>query len=1031
MREGLFLLALSAGFAVQPLPAQLAPDQALGSMKPAPGLEVSLFATEPDLVNPTCMDIDPEGRVWVCEGVNYRGKAHPPHRKTGDRIVVLEDTDGDGRADRSRTFYQGLDLEAPLGILWLGDRIYVSQSPRIFSIEIRPDGSAGEKRDFLTGFKGVNHDHGVHSLILGPDGLLYGAFGNEGADVTDRSGRRIRSDGRPYFGGMVFRCTLDGSGLEVLAHNFRNNYECALDSFGTIFQSDNDDDGNQWVRFIYVMQGGNYGYLGPTGRHWSEEKKSHWHLEDPGVAPLLVRTGGGSPTGLCVYEGRLLPERYRGMCIHADAGPRVVQCFRLKPLGAGYHLEEAPLDENGRQTVETLSRIVKPEVVLTSSDTWFRPSDVAVAPDGSLLVADWYDPGVGGHGMGDTSRGRIYRLTPAGERGYRPPPLDLSSEEGILRALGSPALSVRSLASLKLREMGPKPLGSLSKLARSGEAVERARALWLLWALPAGRALAEETLRAPDPRFRVLGVRALKENDRARFLELTRPLRKDPDPQVRREILLELRDVAGDEAARAIAELAGGFDGHDRFYLAAIGIASRGREDAVFRKLKESWGGAFGPIAASILWELRPPEAAPFLSGLLKEEGRPEAERVLIARALVELDGEPPALAILDLLESKAGAELKREAASLIASRLGSRWRFLSEKKELARAAEGFLTSDQLAPWGVKLAAAGRLRALRPSLERMARERAVSDPLRPAAVQALAALDDPASVPLLAELARSEAAPASEEAVAALGRMSGAAPVEALRAILLETASPSLRSSTVKALGGSRSGAILLVKLAQENELPEAARALATTVVHSSGYEEVRLLGAKSLPRPRAKGGKDLPPPAELLAQKGDPARGEKAFFDEGKGNCGRCHRVKGRGNDVGPELSVIGGKLGRDALLESILSPSASISHEYKVWILQTRSAGFVTGTIADETGDQVTVRDANGKRMTFKKSDVTARTPSEVSLMPEGLAGSMTAGDLMDIVDFLARERPAGTAAGAARAAGEPSGSRAAKGR
>src|SRR5262245_60456632 len=92
-----------------PLSAQLPPEKAIASMKPAAGLEVSLFAAEPDVLNPTCMDVDAEGRVWVCEGVNYRGKAHPPYRKTGDRIVVLEDTDGDGRADRCRTFYQGLD----------------------------------------------------------------------------------------------------------------------------------------------------------------------------------------------------------------------------------------------------------------------------------------------------------------------------------------------------------------------------------------------------------------------------------------------------------------------------------------------------------------------------------------------------------------------------------------------------------------------------------------------------------------------------------------------------------------------------------------------------------------------------------------------------------------------------------------------------------------------------------------------------------------------------------------------------------
>jgi hypothetical protein len=158
----------------------------------------------------------------------------------------------------------------------------VSQSPDIFTLDIRPDGSAGEKRSFLTGFGGRNHDHGVHSVFLGPDGLLYGAFGNEGAHVTDRGGGKIATDGKPYFGGCVFRCNVDGTGLKILAHNFRNNYECALDAFGNIWQSDNDDDGNQWVRFTYVMTGGNYGFLGPTGRHGARRRNpiSTWRIRE-------------------------------------------------------------------------------------------------------------------------------------------------------------------------------------------------------------------------------------------------------------------------------------------------------------------------------------------------------------------------------------------------------------------------------------------------------------------------------------------------------------------------------------------------------------------------------------------------------------------------------------------------------------------------------------------------------------------------------------------------------------------------------
>ena len=132
---------------------------------------------------------------------------------------------------------------------------------------------------------------------------------------------------------MVFRCDLDGSNVETLGWNFRNNWEVTVDSFGTLWQSDNDDDGNKGVRINYVMEFGNYGYKDEfTGAGWQTPRENiekeipqrHWHLNDPGVVPNLLHTGAGSPTGICVYEGTLLPKQFHGQMIHCDAGPSVV-----------------------------------------------------------------------------------------------------------------------------------------------------------------------------------------------------------------------------------------------------------------------------------------------------------------------------------------------------------------------------------------------------------------------------------------------------------------------------------------------------------------------------------------------------------------------------------------------------------------------------------------------------------------------------------------------------------------------------------
>src|SRR6187549_375619 len=144
---------------------------------------------------------------------------------------------------------------------------------------------------------------------------------------------------------MVFRCNLDGREVEMLAWNFRNNWEVSVDSFGTLWQSDNDDDGNKGVRINYVMEFGNYGYSDEmTGAGWqsarlgieSEIPQRHWHLNDPGVVPNLLQTGAGSPTGMVIYEGSLLPVQFRDQIIHADAGPNVVRSYPVKKNGAGY-----------------------------------------------------------------------------------------------------------------------------------------------------------------------------------------------------------------------------------------------------------------------------------------------------------------------------------------------------------------------------------------------------------------------------------------------------------------------------------------------------------------------------------------------------------------------------------------------------------------------------------------------------------------------------------------------------------------------
>jgi len=597
---------------------------AVSGLDVANGLKVELFAGEPLLLSPTNIDVDHRGRVWVCEVVNYRHfrNTNNSPRETGDRILILEDSDGDGVADKTTVFYEGRDIDSAHGICVLGNKAIVSAGSNVFVLTDEDGDSIADKKEVLfTGISGVQHDHGIHSFAFGPDGKLYFNFGNEGRQlldkegkpVVDKAGNVVNDKRNPYQMGMAFRCNLDGSELETIGWNFRNNWELCVDSFGAVWQSDNDDDGNRAVRINFVMEYGNYGYRDEmTGDTWriartgmeAEIPDRHWHLNDPGVVPNLIQTGAGSPTGILLYEGNLLPARYRGQLIHCDAGPSIVRAYSMKRDGAGYQAKILPL-------------------LTGSRDNWFRPSDVCVAPDGSLIVADWYDPGVGGHRMGDIQRGRLFRVTPKSTTEYNVPTLDLDSVDGAIAALTSPNMATRYMAWSALESMDQKVVESqLKKVYRATKKKPRAKAR-LLWAL--GKFSNDRTeavtlgLKAPNANIRAAAIRLSRQLDMDPIKTLE-PHVEDKSPIVRREIAIALRYCDCADMPRLWAKLAAQHDGEDRWYLEALGIAADLRWEACYATWINNHGLDLKTAAArDIVWRCRAPQASRHLVRLIVE----------------------------------------------------------------------------------------------------------------------------------------------------------------------------------------------------------------------------------------------------------------------------------------------------------------------------------------------------------------------------------------------------------------------------
>ena len=983
----------------------------LKSLHPADGLEVTLFAAEPLVKNPTDMDIDERGRVWITEGVNYRssfqswGILDP----AGDRIVILEDTDGDGVADKATTFYQGPEINAALGICVLGNKVIVSCSPNVYIFtDTNGDGKADKKEILFSGISGVDHDHGVHAVSFGPDGKLYFNFGNasgqikdkDGKPIIDLAGNEINNHGHPYREGMVFRCNLDGSQVEVLACNFRNPYEVAVDSFGTLWQSDNDDDGNRSVRLNYVMEYGNFGYVDEmTGAGWGARRSNlereipnrHWHQNDPGVIPNLLVTGAGAPTGILIYEGTLLPGVFQNQIILGDAGARVVRSVPVQPDGAGYKAANIPL--------------------LSSSDTWFRPSDVCVAPDGSVYVADWNDPVVGGHDMGDrdpdTMTGRVYRLAPPGVKPSMPP-LDLTTAAGCVKALQSPNLSTRYLAWTALQAMPSGAKKELQNVWKSSPNPRlRARALFSL-AQEAGSAAKFVALALKDknPDLRITGLRIAREH-KLDVIPLVKSLVDDPSPQVRRECAIALRHNPSPQAPTLWAALARQDDGHDRWYLEALGIGADRQEDKFFDAWLSSVGTNWNtPGGRDIIWRSRAPAAAGFLAKIISDPNTTASERPRYFRAFDFISGPEKTAALVELLIAHSRAP-SAPGHETIAFETLTRLQGLdvATHPEIKAALAESLASSRGTPEFVNFVQDFHLQDQNAGLL----EVALRHPTEESGVQAMHLVLVSRDLTLLENGLR------DTNSAFRLAEVLGNTRDKSILPVLLpllndQQIDSAARRQAVRSLAQVKEGASQLLQLARDNQLPNDVKFTATMELNHVRWPDLKALAAQVLPAPQGRNAQSLPPLPELLQMRGDVARGAQVFARP-EAACITCHRINEKGADLGPALSEIGAKLGKDALYEAILDPSAGIAFGYEAWQIALKSGDEAFGIVVSDTADELLIKDAKAIPIHIKKSDILSRRQSKVSLMPAGLQQTMSTQDLVDLVEYLSSLKKAAT--------------------
>ena len=976
------------------------PAVAVKNLDVHPDLQASLFTSEPKITNPVNLDIDHRGRVWICDIVNYRG--NNGKRKDGDRILILDDTDGDGVADKVTTFYQGRDIDSAMGVCVLGNKVIVS-APANIIVFTKDDNDKVINKEFLfTKTGNAQHDHSSHSFVFGPDGRLYWNFGNTGGAVHDKNGKPVvdlagnvvNDKAKPYRQGMVFRCEMDGSNFEVLGHNFRNNYEVAVDSFGTLWQSDNDDDGNRGVRINFVMEYGNYGYVDEmTGAGWQKPRTNmekeiplkHWHLNDPGVVPNLLQTYQGSPTGICLYEGNLLPKTFQNQMIHCDAGPSIVRAYPVTTDGAGYKASIVNILDGAKK------------------NNWFRPADVCTAPDGSIFVTDWYDPGVGGHAQRDSDRGRVFRVAPPGVK-YSVPKQSFNTIEGNMEALKSPNLATRYMAWTNLHKFATWAEVQLLKLYDSKIPQERARALWLLGRIEGkGQHYADKAIADKDADIRIVGIRLARQL-KLDVIPVVRALAADKDSAVLRECAIALRHSKSADAPLLWAQLANRHDGTDRWYLEALGIGADKNWNAFLEHYTQK-GPTVSLLAKNtrdIAWRSRANVTPNLLATAILFPEVPTDELPRLFRAFdFQQDSDIKTEALVKLAFGIYADPARRK---LITTEAISRLKNFDVKNpQYATALNKLLDQSLNTPMYVELVGKFNIVERYGSLLAIAQ----NQPSEQLGIDAMTLLLERNAKLALPGLTHKQinAALATVQAIGNSAHVNGNALL--LPIIQDAKADLELRRQATRALARNQPGARDLINLFRTYQLARELHITAGSVLSASSAKDVREQAVKFFPQPTTKDKKPLPAISELVKSKGNATNGAIVFAKQG--TCAKCHQVNGEFKNVGPDLSEIGKKLAREAMFESILYPSAGIAHSFETWVVETKKGTTASGLLVSSTPDETTIKDAESIVRTFKAAEIESLTKSSISLMPADLHQSMSTQELTDVVEYLLTLREA----------------------
>ena len=933
----------------------------------AEGFEVTLWAENPLLNKPIQMNFDPQGRLWVASSAVY--PQIEPGQAASDRIIVLEDTQGAGRADKATVFADGLLI--PTGVVPGDGGVYVAQSTELLHFkDVDGDGKADVRRTVLSGFGTEDTHHNLHTLHWGPDGRLY-----MNQSVYTRTNTETPHGVVRLKAGGVFRFDPRDHQLEILFRGWVNTWGHQFDDYGQSFLTDG---------------------AGSQGINWGVPGATYFTLA-PARRILRSVSSGSYPKfcGLEIIRSEHFPADWQGDIITCDFRAHRVVRFKLTGQGAGYATTEMP------------------DLLRTTASS-FRPLDAKLGPDGALYLADWSNPIIQ-HGevdfrdpRRDKEHGRIWRIAAKGRALLPRVDFTRGTNAELLAALLSPNSYNQEQARRVLIERGAEKVRDDLQRWAARQTHDKAllQALWLNQAINEPQiVLLERLLSSNDAGIRAAAVRALPVENLPARNRLSR-LVADEHPRVRLEAVRALGKLVTAEAA----DLALKVLDHpmDPFLDYALWLT--------INELAEPWLAA---VKAGTWHVVGRERQLAFALQSIEPALASEVLGRLIAGGPIPRDGSGPWIELIasaggpgevgQLFKQLLDSGFDEPAAVRAWSALVEAARLRGVKPGTDRERFGALLNSRDEKFrlaAVQLAGAWKVAAFVPRLLRIAGDPNVSGQERAAAFSALR--DIGGSDVLSGLKALVTVAPSAELRRHAAVGLAGLDLNDALPVVLalLETTTDSADAEALwrGLLGVRGAGVKLAAALSNTRLTPALARAGLRPA--REGNQNQPLVQALMKTAGLTLANVQLSP-AEIQAlarealARGDAARGER-LYRRAELACAVCHAIGGAGGKVGPDLTSIGASSPPDYLVESVLYPNAKIKEGYHSVTISTRDQRDLSGMVTKENAAEIVLRTADGREVSIAIKDI-ARRIDAGSLMPAGLLDTLLPEERLDLIKFL----------------------------